>query len=61
LLDHAHAAAPAFGARVYVPVRRGARAAAVVAENALFDEELGTGAESALVLALSPMSFWWDG
>jgi hypothetical protein len=40
LLHHAYAAAPTFGARVYVTVRRGARTAAVVAENALFDDEL---------------------
>lgn len=53
LLDHTHAAAPAFGARVYVPVRRGARAAAVVAEDALFDDELGGAEVSTLILGLS--------
>ena len=55
LLDHAHATSPAFGARVYVPVRRGARAAAVVAEDALFDDELGAGAgaEVSVLISLS--------
>ncbi len=40
LLHDAHAASAAVGARVYVPVCCGARAAAVVAEHTLFDDEL---------------------
>ena len=40
LLDDSHAAPAAFGTRVYVPVRCGARASTVIAEHALFDDEL---------------------
>lgn len=40
LLDDPHAAPAAVGTRVYVPVRCGARATAVIAEHALFDDEL---------------------
>ena len=40
LLHHPHAAPAALGTCVYVPVRCGARAAAVIAEHALFNDEL---------------------
>lgn len=40
LLHYPHAAPAAVGTCVYVPVRCGARAAAVIAEHVLFDDEL---------------------
>ena len=49
LLHDAHAAPAAVGTGVYVPVRCGARAATVIAEHALFDDELGGDASVSVI------------
>ena len=60
LLHHPHAAPAAVGTCVYVPVRCGARAAAVVAEHVLFDDELVGDAVSVSIAFVVMGGGGWD-
>ena len=61
LLDDSHAAPAAFGTRVYVPVHCGARASTVIAEHALFDDEVVWRRDASKSAFDPSFFFFWRG